>query len=184
MTMSGPVPVLDATAVCWRISSQPTKSTRVSIPVVCWNFAVLARKMVSSGSTKRAGRRTRKTCAILDRQLRRRNVGSRHLGARLPAQALRRPPRRPRSRKPVTSRDDGDHRVTLPLPPRFGARLVFTQRVSNKRRGGKRNTTAQADRSSQTCFSGKFAASSSWYGATHRGRTDAENPADGEAGRT
>ena len=58
--MSGPVPVFDATAVCWRMSSQPTKSTRVSMPVVCWNFAVLARKMVSSGSTKRAGRRMRK----------------------------------------------------------------------------------------------------------------------------
>src|SRR4051795_3157777 len=60
MTMSGPVPVLDATAVCWRISSQPTKSTRVSTPVACWNLAVLARKMTSSGSTKRAGRRMRR----------------------------------------------------------------------------------------------------------------------------
>src|SRR5262245_16706654 len=59
MTMSGPVPVLAATADCWRMSSQPTKSTRVSIPVVSWNLAVLARNRVSSGSTKRAGLRMR-----------------------------------------------------------------------------------------------------------------------------
>src|SRR4051812_19197958 len=57
--MSGPVPVLAATADCWRMSSQPTKSTRVSMPVACWNLAVLARNSVSSGSTKRAGLRMR-----------------------------------------------------------------------------------------------------------------------------
>src|SRR6185312_2428445 len=56
---SGPAPVLAETAVCWRMSSQPTKSTLTSTPNSLANFAVFARKITSSGSTKRAGRSMR-----------------------------------------------------------------------------------------------------------------------------
>src|SRR5579883_3529201 len=56
---SGPAPVLADTAVCWRMSSQPTKSTLTSTPNSLANLAVLARKITSSGSTKRAGRSMR-----------------------------------------------------------------------------------------------------------------------------
>src|SRR6185437_879265 len=58
--MSGPAPVLAVTAVCGRRSSQPTKSTRTGMPVASVKALVLARKMVSSGSTNLLGRRTRK----------------------------------------------------------------------------------------------------------------------------
>ena len=58
-TMSGPAPVLAATAVCGRRSSQPTKSTRTGTPMVSENFLMLARKITSSGSTNLVGRSTR-----------------------------------------------------------------------------------------------------------------------------
>ena len=41
MTMSAPAPVLAITAVCGRRSSQLTKSTFTSMPVVSMNFLVL-----------------------------------------------------------------------------------------------------------------------------------------------
>src|SRR5215470_6272031 len=60
MMISGPAPEFEATAVCWLISSQPTKSTLTSTPVSLLNFAALARKMSSSGCTKRTGRSMRR----------------------------------------------------------------------------------------------------------------------------
>ena len=59
MIMSGPAPVLAVTAVCWVMSSQPTKSTRTSTPVALVKAAAPARKMSSSGCTKRTGRSMR-----------------------------------------------------------------------------------------------------------------------------
>src|SRR5580698_5034914 len=56
MMTSGPAPVLAETAVCWVMSSQPTRSTLTSTPNSLANFAELARKITSSGSTNFAGR--------------------------------------------------------------------------------------------------------------------------------
>src|SRR3954451_14391028 len=54
--MSGPAPEFEVTAVCWLMSSQPTKSTLTSTPVLAVNFAALARNTSSSALTKRTGR--------------------------------------------------------------------------------------------------------------------------------
>src|SRR3981081_4587026 len=58
--ISGPAPEFDVTAVCWLMSSQPTKSTLTSTPVFCVNFAALARNTSSSVCTKRTGRSMRR----------------------------------------------------------------------------------------------------------------------------
>src|SRR5437016_2575358 len=60
MMMSGPAPEFEVTAVCWLMSSQPTKSTLTSTPVFSVNFAALARNTSSSALTKRTGRSMRK----------------------------------------------------------------------------------------------------------------------------
>ena len=60
MMMSGPAPEFEVTAVCWLMSSQPTKSTLTSTPVFSVNFAALARNTSSSGFTNRTGRSMRK----------------------------------------------------------------------------------------------------------------------------
>ena len=60
MMMSGPAPEFEVTAVCWLMSSQPTKSTLTSTPVLSVNFAALARNTSSSAWTKRTGRSMRK----------------------------------------------------------------------------------------------------------------------------
>ena len=60
MMMSGPAPEFDVTAVCWLMSSQPTKSTLTSTPVSLVNLAALARNTSSSACTKRTGRSMRK----------------------------------------------------------------------------------------------------------------------------
>src|SRR4051795_12471090 len=54
--MSGPAPLFDVTAVCWLMSSQPTKSTLTSTPLFSVNFAALARNTSSSAFTNRTGR--------------------------------------------------------------------------------------------------------------------------------
>src|SRR4051812_46352064 len=54
--MSGPAPEFEVTAVCWLMSSQPTKSTLTSTPVFSANLAALARNTSSSALTKRTGR--------------------------------------------------------------------------------------------------------------------------------
>ena len=56
MMMSGPAPLFEVTAVCWLMSSQPTKSTLTSTPVFWVNFAALARNTSSSACTNRTGR--------------------------------------------------------------------------------------------------------------------------------
>ena len=58
--MSGPAPEFDVTAVCWLMSSQPTKSTLTSTPVLSVNFLALARNTSSSAWTKRTGRSMRR----------------------------------------------------------------------------------------------------------------------------
>ncbi|KJC43642.1 hypothetical protein UP09_16790 [Bradyrhizobium sp. LTSP885] len=58
--MSGPAPEFEVTAVCWLMSSQPTKSTLTSTPVLSVNFLALARNTSSSAWTKRTGRSMRK----------------------------------------------------------------------------------------------------------------------------
>ena len=60
MMMSGPAPEFEVTAVCWLMSSQPTKSTLTSTPVSLVNLAQLARNTSSSACTKRTGRSMRK----------------------------------------------------------------------------------------------------------------------------
>ena len=60
MMMSGPAPEFEVTAVCWLMSSQPTKSTLTSTPVSLVNLAALARNTSSSACTKRTGRSMRK----------------------------------------------------------------------------------------------------------------------------
>ena len=60
MMMSGPAPEFEVTAVCWLMSSQPTKSTLTSTPVSLLNLAALARNTSSSAWTKRTGRSMRK----------------------------------------------------------------------------------------------------------------------------
>lgn len=60
MMMSGPAPELAVTAVCWLMSSQPTKSTLTSTPVSLVNLAALARNTSSSAWTKRTGRSMRR----------------------------------------------------------------------------------------------------------------------------
>src|SRR3954447_10265570 len=54
--MSGPAPEFEVTAVCWLMSSQPTKSTLTSTPLFSVNLAALARNTSSSALTKRTGR--------------------------------------------------------------------------------------------------------------------------------
>ena len=66
--MSGPAPEFEVTAVCWLMSSQPTKSTLTSTPVSLVNLAALARNTSSSACTKRTGRSMRKAGAFLDRE--------------------------------------------------------------------------------------------------------------------
>ena len=56
MMMSGPAPEFEVTAVCWLMSSQPTKSTLTSTPLFSVNFAALARNTSSSAFTNRTGR--------------------------------------------------------------------------------------------------------------------------------
>src|SRR6266436_5314112 len=56
MMISGPAPEFEVTAVCWLMSSQPTKSTLTSTPIFSVNFAALARNTSSSALTKRTGR--------------------------------------------------------------------------------------------------------------------------------
>src|SRR3954453_5989009 len=56
MMMSGPAPEFEVTAVCWLMSSQPTKSTLTSTPLFSVNLAALARNTSSSALTKRTGR--------------------------------------------------------------------------------------------------------------------------------
>src|SRR3954468_9442681 len=56
MMISGPAPEFDVTAVCWLMSSQPTKSTLTSTPFFSVNFAAFARNTSSSAFTKRTGR--------------------------------------------------------------------------------------------------------------------------------
>src|ERR1700722_17317820 len=60
MMMSGPAPEFEVTAVCWLMSSQPTKSTLTGTPVFSVNRAALARNTSSSGCTNRTGRSMRK----------------------------------------------------------------------------------------------------------------------------
>ena len=60
MMMSGPAPEFEVTAVCWLMSSQPTKSTLTSTPVSLVNLAALARNTSSSACTKRTGRSMRR----------------------------------------------------------------------------------------------------------------------------
>src|ERR1700743_2595914 len=60
MMISGPAPLFDVTAVCWLMSSQPTKSTLIGTPVLSVNFAALARNTSSSACTNRTGRSMRK----------------------------------------------------------------------------------------------------------------------------
>src|SRR4029079_4240554 len=60
MMMSGPAPEFEVTAVCWLMSSQPTKSTLTSTPVSLLNVAALARNTSSSACTKRTGRSMRR----------------------------------------------------------------------------------------------------------------------------
>src|SRR5688500_316262 len=60
MIMSGPAPEFEVTAVCWLMSSQPTKSTLTSTPVSLVNLAALARNTSSSACTNRTGRSMRK----------------------------------------------------------------------------------------------------------------------------
>jgi hypothetical protein len=60
MMMSGPAPEFAVTAVCWLMSSQPTKSTFTSTPVVSVKRFALVRNTSSSGWTKRTGRSMRK----------------------------------------------------------------------------------------------------------------------------
>ena len=60
MMISGPAPEFEVTAVCWLMSSQPTKSTLTGTPVFSVNFAALARNTSSSGCTNRTGRSMRK----------------------------------------------------------------------------------------------------------------------------
>ena len=60
MMMSGPAPEFEVTAVCWLMSSQPTKSTLTSTPVSLLNLAALARNTSSSAWTKRTGRSMRR----------------------------------------------------------------------------------------------------------------------------
>src|SRR5438046_9853447 len=59
MMISGPAPEFDVTAVCWLMSSQPTKSTLTSTPDFSVNLATLARNTSSSALTKRTGRSMR-----------------------------------------------------------------------------------------------------------------------------
>src|SRR6201996_9093294 len=59
MMMSGPAPLFEVTAVCWLMSSQPTKSTLTATPVLSVNLAALARNTSSSACTKRTGRNMR-----------------------------------------------------------------------------------------------------------------------------
>src|SRR5690348_2915904 len=59
MMMSGPLPTLAATAAFGRTSSQPSLSTRTSMPVCCVNFFVLASHMSSSPCTNFFQRSTR-----------------------------------------------------------------------------------------------------------------------------
>src|ERR1700730_7241225 len=60
MMISGPAPEFDVTAICWLISSQPTKTTLTSTPVFWVNFAALARNTSSSACTNRTGRSMRR----------------------------------------------------------------------------------------------------------------------------
>src|SRR5262245_47756712 len=60
MMMSGPAPEFEVTAVCWLMSSQPTKSTLTSTPDSLVNLAALARNTSSSACTKRTGRSIRR----------------------------------------------------------------------------------------------------------------------------
>src|SRR4051794_23146915 len=60
MMTSGPAPEFEVTAVCWLMSSQPTKSTLTSTPVSLVNLAQLARNTSSSACTKRTGRSMRR----------------------------------------------------------------------------------------------------------------------------
>ena len=76
MMMSGPAPEFEVTAVCWLMSSQPTKSTLTSTPVFSVNFAALARNTSSSGLTKRTGRSMRKVAPF--------SIGSMGRGRRRP----------------------------------------------------------------------------------------------------
>src|SRR5689334_21672855 len=57
--MSGPAPVLAATAAFGRTSSQPSLSTRTSMPVLSVNFLTLAMYWSMSPWTNRLQRRTR-----------------------------------------------------------------------------------------------------------------------------
>src|SRR4051812_20511676 len=57
--MSGPAPVLAATAALGRTSSQPSLSTRTSTPYFSWNFFALARYVSQSPCTNWLQRRTR-----------------------------------------------------------------------------------------------------------------------------
>ncbi len=59
MMMSGPLPMLAATAALGRTSSQPSLSTRTSMPVLSLNFLMFAMKASSSPCTKRFQRSTR-----------------------------------------------------------------------------------------------------------------------------
>lgn len=60
MMMSGPAPEFEVTAVCWLMSSQPTKSTLTSTPVLSVKRLALARNTSSSAWTKRTGRSMRR----------------------------------------------------------------------------------------------------------------------------
>ena len=75
MMMSGPAPVFAVTAVCGRMSSQLTKSTRTGMPVCSVNFLVFSRNSTSSGSTNLAGRSTRRRGAGFDLEAGRLHVG-------------------------------------------------------------------------------------------------------------
>jgi hypothetical protein len=57
------------------MSSQPAKSTRTCTPVCCVNFAVLARKMVSSGIDELGRPQHAQRGAVLDRLPRRLHIG-------------------------------------------------------------------------------------------------------------
>src|SRR5438552_2039679 len=57
--MSGPAPVLAATAAFGRTSSQPSLSTRTSMPYLSWNFATFFMYWSMSPCTKRLHRSTR-----------------------------------------------------------------------------------------------------------------------------
>src|SRR5215831_14387122 len=59
MMMSGPLPMLAATAAFGRTSSQPSASILTSMPVACVNFFVFSAHMSSSPWTKRFQRSRR-----------------------------------------------------------------------------------------------------------------------------